>query len=61
MADEPENLTLVLLREMRAEMREGFAELRGQIVEMKAEIVDMQAGDARRDKVSAGRAAPTKL
>ena len=49
MTDDPENLTLKLLREMRSEMRDGFAELRGQIVEMKAEIVDMQAGDERRD------------
>jgi hypothetical protein len=61
MADEPENLTLKLLREMRAEMREGFAELRGQIVEMKAEIVDMQAGDQRRDIAIAAISADLKI
>jgi len=61
MTDEPENLTLKLLREMRAEMREGFAELRGQIVEMKAEIVDMQAGDERRDIAIAAISADLKI
>ena len=61
MADEPENLTLKLLREMRAEMRDGFAELRGEIVEMKAEIVDMQAGDERRDIAIAAISADLKI
>ena len=61
MTDEPENLTLKLLREMRAEMRDGFAELRGEIVEMKAEIVDMQAGDERRDIAIAAISADLKI
>ena len=38
MADEPENMTLVLLREMRTEMREGFAELRGELKAFREEV-----------------------
>jgi hypothetical protein len=37
MADEPENHTLALLREMRAEMREGFEKLRAEAAVIKAE------------------------
>ena len=49
MADEPENLTLKLLREIRGEMREGFekafgdlAELRGSVSELRGSVSDLQ-------------------
>jgi hypothetical protein len=35
MADEPDNIVLRLLRDLRAEMRAGFAELRGDVAELK--------------------------
>ena len=38
MADEPENLTLKLLREMRAEMREGFEKAFGDIAAVRTEM-----------------------
>jgi hypothetical protein len=40
MADEPENLTLALLREMRAEMREGFEKAFGDIAAVRTEMRD---------------------
>ena len=53
MADEPENMTLVLLREMRTEMREGFekafgdlAELRGFVSELHGSVSDLQVSVA---------------
>ena len=49
MTDEPENMTLKLLREMRAEMREGFekafgdlAELRGSVSELGGSVSELQ-------------------
>jgi hypothetical protein len=49
MGDEPENLTLKLLREIRGEMREGFekafrdlAELRGFVSELHGSVSDLQ-------------------
>ena len=49
MTDEPENLTLKLLREMRAEMREGFekafgdlTELRGSVSELRGSVSELQ-------------------
>ena len=35
MADEPENLTLKMLREMRSEMREGFEKAFGELAELR--------------------------
>jgi hypothetical protein len=43
MADEPENLTLKLLRELRSEMREGFAELRGSVSELQVAVAAIRA------------------
>ena len=37
MGDEPENLTLKIFRELRAEMREGFEKARAERAEMRAE------------------------
>ena len=37
MTDEPENLTLKLLREMRAEMREGFEKAFSELGEVRTE------------------------
>jgi ribosomal protein L29 len=38
MAEEPENHTIRLLQEMRAEMREGFSELRGELKAFREEV-----------------------
>jgi predicted nuclease with TOPRIM domain len=53
MTDEPENLTLKLLREIRGEMREGFekafgdlAELRGSVSELRGSVSDLQVSVA---------------
>jgi predicted nuclease with TOPRIM domain len=53
MTDEPENLTLKLLREMRSEMREGFekafgdlTELRGSVSELRGSVSDLQVSVA---------------
>jgi hypothetical protein len=43
MTDEPENLTLTLLREMRAEMREGFEKAFGELAELRGEMLGMRA------------------
>jgi ribosomal protein L29 len=47
MADEPENLTLKLLREMRDEMREGFAELRGELKAFRDEVAATDTENAK--------------
>jgi chromosome segregation ATPase len=41
-ADEPENLTLKLLREMRAEMREGFEKSFGELAELRQGFVELR-------------------
>jgi hypothetical protein len=53
MADEPENLTLHLLREIRSEVREGFtkvfddlAEMRGSVSELRDSVSDLQVSVA---------------
>ena len=53
MTDEPENLTLALLREIRGEIREGFekafgdlAELRGFVSELHGSVSDLQVSVA---------------
>jgi small-conductance mechanosensitive channel len=58
MNDEPENLTLKLLREMRAEMREGFekafgdlAELRGSVSELQVAITAIRADQGRTNEL----------
>jgi hypothetical protein len=40
--DEPENLTLVLLREMRLEMRDRFDKLESEIGEIKADMREVK-------------------
>jgi hypothetical protein len=42
MADEPENLTLKLLREMRGEMREGFEKAFGDLAELRGSVSELQ-------------------
>jgi hypothetical protein len=42
MTDEPENLTLKLLREMRAEMREGFEKAFGDLAELRGSVSELQ-------------------
>jgi hypothetical protein len=37
MREEPENLTLVLLREMRGDMAKGFADVRTEIADVRSE------------------------
>jgi NTP pyrophosphatase (non-canonical NTP hydrolase) len=41
MADEPENMTLALLREIRGEIREGFEKAFGDLAELRDELRDM--------------------
>jgi hypothetical protein len=38
MVDEPENHTLALLREIRAEIREGFADMKGELANVRGEL-----------------------
>ena len=38
MSDEPENLTLALLREMRGEMAKGFADVRSEVHSLRADV-----------------------
>jgi hypothetical protein len=38
MSDEPENLTLALLREMRGDMAKGFADVRSEIHSLRADV-----------------------
>ena len=47
MADEPENLTLTLLREMRAEMREGFTGVNQRFDKLEAHIAASDAENAK--------------
>ena len=47
MAEEPENLTLKLLREMRGEMREGFEKAFGDIGELQREVAAMRVDQRR--------------
>jgi predicted nuclease with TOPRIM domain len=42
MADEPENMTLKLLREMRDEMREGFEKAFGDLAELRKDTSGLQ-------------------
>jgi hypothetical protein len=42
MADEPENLTLRLLQEIRGEMREGFEKAFGDLAELRGELNDVR-------------------
>jgi chromosome segregation ATPase len=58
MTDEPENHTLALLREMRAEMREGFekafgdlAELRDSVSELQREVAAMRVDQGRTNEL----------
>ena len=65
MTDEPENLTLALLREMRAAMDKGFAELRTEmresfervderLAEVKSEVIKCRKEVADADWVAKG-------
>jgi hypothetical protein len=55
MADEPENLTLALLREMRAEMSKGFDEVKGELAAVRTELKafrdDVAATDSENAKI----------
>jgi predicted nuclease with TOPRIM domain len=58
MADEPENLTLKLLREMRDEMREGFEKafgdlekLSGSVSELQHEVAAMRVDQGRANEI----------
>jgi chromosome segregation ATPase len=42
MADEPENLTIRLLQEMRSDMREGFEKAFGDLAELRKDMSEMQ-------------------
>jgi len=42
MAEEPENLTLKLLRELRAEMREGFEKAFGELAALRGSMSELQ-------------------
>jgi hypothetical protein len=46
MADEPENLTLKLLGEIRAEMREGFEKAFGDLAELRGSVSELQVAIA---------------
>jgi hypothetical protein len=46
MADEPENLTIKLLREIRAEMREGFERAFGDLAELRGCVSELQVAVA---------------
>jgi hypothetical protein len=53
MVDEPENLTIRLLQEIRSEMRDGFekafgdlAELRGSVSELRGSVSELQVSVA---------------
>jgi len=46
MTDEPENLTLKLLREMRAEMREGFEKAFGDLEKLSGSVSELQVAVA---------------
>jgi predicted nucleic acid-binding Zn-ribbon protein len=46
MTDEPENLTLKLLREMRAEMREGFEKAFSELTELRGAMSELQTAVA---------------
>jgi hypothetical protein len=61
MADEPENLTLTLLRDirsdiakMREDMREGFERVDEQIAEVKSEVIKCRKEVADADWVAKG-------
>jgi hypothetical protein len=43
MADEPENHTIRLLQEMRAEMREGFERATAETTRLHADVLDVRA------------------
>jgi hypothetical protein len=46
MTDEPENLTLALLREIRGEMREGFEKAFGDLAELRGSVSELQVAVA---------------
>ncbi len=51
MSEEPENLTLALLREMRGEMAKGFADLRSEVADVRSEVHSLRA-DAASDMMT---------
>ena len=42
MADEPENMTLHLLREIRSELREGFTKAFDDLAELRGSVSELQ-------------------
>jgi hypothetical protein len=55
MADEPENLTIRLLQELRADMQKGFAEMKGELAAVRGELKsfrdDVAATDSENAKI----------
>jgi hypothetical protein len=49
MVDEPENLTLRLLQEMRAEMHDGFEKTAAEVARVHADVAEVRADQARAD------------
>ena len=49
MAEETENHTLALLREIRAEMREGFEKSAAEVARVHADVAEVRADQARAD------------
>ena len=47
MADEPENLTLKLLRELRSEMREGFEKAFGELADLRGSVSELHRSVSR--------------
>lgn len=51
MAQEPDNLVLQLLRDMRSDMAEGFSDLRSEIKSLRADVAsDLHTLDAKVEK-----------
>lgn len=51
MAQEPDNLVLALLRDMRSDMGDGFSDLRSEIKSLRADVAsDLHTLDAKVDK-----------
>lgn len=51
MAQEPDNLVLALLRDMRSDMADGFSDLRSEIKSLRADVAsDLHTLDAKVDK-----------
>ena len=52
MADEPENLTMRLLQEIRSEMREGFEKAFGDLAALRKALSELCVGFCRNRRAS---------